>query len=135
MQRTYDTLAEEQQRERHKAELASDLEITSSDEEAPPAAGVHHLFGCFHSTDNTSYILMKCRFMFCDWCADESWGRKRSKYYGADLDKRSDLYRCAPTFCTVETSFVALDLILLLTSLSSNDETKFDGADCFRPAR
>ena len=50
MRQTYDTLAEEQRRERHKAELASDLEIPSNDEEVAPAAGAHQRLDCFHST-------------------------------------------------------------------------------------
>lgn len=41
MKRTYESLAEEQRREKHKEELASDLEIAASDDEETntPAAG------------------------------------------------------------------------------------------------
>lgn len=52
MKRTYETLAEEQRLERHKEELASDLELASNDEDEAPAAGVTRELGDFQAPNS-----------------------------------------------------------------------------------
>ena len=77
-------------------------------------------------------ILLNCWYIFCDWCADESWGCKRSKYYGADLDKRSDLYRCVPSI--VVWTLECLFAICTCNHLELNWWTQIWWGDCFRSA-